>query len=111
MMGDAVSFGDWYVVFNTNIDADPNRDTNFDVGHADSGARLCQGVTFWEGRRIALALDDAGVGVCVIASRIYIDLDRSEGWLLEAIIGSALMDHYVFPLEPYLPSCGAHDPG
>ncbi len=86
-------FGDWYVIQNLGFDAIADPDSNFDVGHNPTGLKVIAGLTFWEARRVALAMSDADMQV---TNRALGDPDG--GWIVESIIASALMDHYVFPL-------------
>lgn len=92
-----VVFGDWYIIEGTTI-THPNGqmehardyppDSRFLVGHNPSGQALIWGLVFWDARRVALALADADPDVNVWT--------HEE---LDAILGSALMDHYVFPID------------
>lgn len=76
-------------------------DTRFTVGHDPTGHKLIFGLTYWEARRVALAMDDADL---VIPATLE-DLDDPDLYLVvEAIIASALMDHYVFPIDRWLAS-------
>lgn len=90
-----IRFGNWYVALNTDPRSwgrDPSE--NFDVGHMETGMYLIEGLTFWEAVRVARAADDA-----LPASRDDIILMGQDAWcLIEAVIGSALDDHYVFPI-------------
>jgi hypothetical protein len=92
-----VVFGDWYIIEGTTIthtDGSMEHARNYPpgsrflVGHNPSGRALIWGLTFWDARRVALALADADPDV--------------NAWTLEeldAILGSSLMDHYVFPID------------
>jgi hypothetical protein len=90
--------GAWYVHVNTSFDGVfSNPDSNFDVGYMDTGQKLIGGLTFWEARRVALAMDDSDLTFSLDGS----DLDPDTVYVVEAIIASALMDHYVFPIDRY----------
>lgn len=88
-------FGDWYVNEMTSITAgglvenaaDLPPSSRMMVGHNPSGCALIWGLEFWDARRIALAMADAEP-----------DVSAGAGPECEAIIASALMDHYVFPI-------------
>lgn len=92
--------GDWYVRLGDDPDSfSQDRDTRFTIGHDPTGLKLAWGLTYWEARRIALAMDDADP--VVPALNEYGD-DPDLRYVVEAIIASALMDHYVFPICNYL---------
>lgn len=98
-----ILFGDWYVIECLGFESaerDPER--NFDVGHNPTGLRLeiAGGLTLWEARRVAMAMDDAGIEISVVdGTKPAIN---ASGYLIEAIVASALMDHYVFSLDRWL---------
>ncbi len=95
-------FGDWYVIECVSDDAVPDRDSNFDVGHNPTGLCLVHGATFQEARRIALAMDDADVDV-ELDENLNAGTPDPDLWqIVEGVVASALMDHYVFPLSNYL---------
>lgn len=96
-----ILFGDWYVIEGSGPDSigrEPN--SNFDVGHNLTGSQLLGGLTFWEARRVAMALDDADQFISVYLS----EMDDDIYWVIDAVVASALMDHYVFPLSTYMES-------
>lgn len=100
--------GDWYVLFCRDSDAiRDNPDSNFVVGHNPTGLKLVWGVTFWEARRVALALVDADPQFSLELGDV--DLDPDIILVAEAIVASALMDHYVFPLARHLVVDGRAD--
>ncbi len=68
--------------------------SRFSVGHGVLGKAIARGLEFREAQRIARALDDAGLD---IEAEIK-DPDSDINHIIDAIIGSALMDHYVFPI-------------
>ena len=93
-------FGDWYVIECTSVDALwDDLDSNFDVGHYPTGLKLISGLTYWEARRVAMAMDDSDPILPVSADDVDADLDWM--WVIQAVVASALMDHYVFPLSNY----------
>lgn len=97
-----LAYGDWYVIENRGLDAIfDNPDSNFDVGHNPTGMKLWAGMTFWEAKRIAMAMSDGNIDASIDASDM-ISEDPDVFYIIEAIIASALMDHYVFPLSNYL---------
>jgi hypothetical protein len=103
-------FGDWYVMDGIAIVAsyqkypnpytgtvDPSRfppHSRFMVGHNPSGLAAVAGLEFWDAIRIARAFADADPEIVLDPD----DLDPDFGHLTQAIIASALMDHYVFPI-------------
>lgn len=81
----------WYIIQNTSEDAEPDPGNNFDIGSNVSGLKLVGGLSFWEAHRVVLALEDSGME------------EESEDhdliWIWESIFSSALMDHYVYPID------------
>jgi hypothetical protein len=108
--GPGLLFGDWYVMDGINVchrsSSNPNCFTStvrmqslppnsrFMVGHNPTGLAAVNGLEFWDARRIALALADADLEVAIPPR----DMDPDFPCLIEAIIASSLMDHYVFPI-------------
>jgi hypothetical protein len=66
----------------------------FSVGHQDTGFAIVFGIEFREAQRVAQALVDA----CLDIEQELADPDPDINYIIDAIIGSALMDHYVFPI-------------
>lgn len=98
----AARFGDWYVRIGDDPDAfSQNRDTRFTVGHGLTGLKLAWGLTYWEARRVALAMDDADLDIPLCPGEVA-DQDPDLYQVVEAVIASALMDHYVFPIDRWL---------
>ncbi len=99
-----IVIGDWYVIEGRDM-AIPGKivelastlpaHSRFSVGHGVLGKAIARGLEFREAQRIARALDDAGLD---IEAEIK-DPDSDINHIIDAIIGSALMDHYVFPID------------
>ncbi len=99
-----LAVGDWYIIegMDTAIPgkvvefvSDLPAHSRFSVGHGVLGKAITRGLEFREAQRIARALDDAGLD---IEAEIK-DPDSDINHIIDAIIGSALMDHYVFPID------------
>lgn len=91
-----ISVGTWYV---WPPDISPpcgSPEERWTVGHADTGYAVADALTFWDAMRVARALDDALPGFAVS------DVQFETKFLIDAVIGSALSDHYVFPTDRYL---------
>lgn len=93
-------FGDWYVRVadgpDLNFCTPPDR--IFMVGHNPTGQRLLCDLTYWEAVRVALAMQDANPKITPVGEPAD---DPDIMFVLDSIIASALMDHYVFPLCNY----------
>ena len=88
--------GAWYVWPPDIGHRDRSPDERWTVGHAASGyaAPWDEDLTFWDALRVARALDDA-----------YPDLDLEDPPTtdqVEAVVGAAMADHYVFPIARWV---------
>ena len=93
-------FGDWYVRVTDGPDAGilSSPEAVFMVGHEPTGYRLIYDLTYWEARRIAMAMQDADLAIPDVGQ---VPDDPDMVYIVQAIVTSALMDHYVFPLCNY----------
>lgn len=69
----------------------------WNVSHVPTGTALAQFVaepSFWEAIRIARALDDSGLYQTARSVKVADD----DYYVLLAVVGAALHDHYVWPL-------------
>lgn len=93
-----ILFGQWYVTTCNPAQRDRlpiwgHGDGGYAVGHHGSGRAAACGLSFWEAYRVARAMGDADPDI----GNGGVDWDVV--YLIEAVIGSAMMDHYVFPLS------------
>jgi hypothetical protein len=94
-MRKGIVVGGWYVWPPDISVPGHGPDELWTVGHLESGLAvpLGEGLTFQDALRLARALDDAFGAIGLD------DLAETECGLFWSVLGAALADHYVFPID------------